>query len=100
MRARRSGFVGAIRPVELGYAVVAMGGGRTRLGQEIDPRVGFVVSVEPGDAVDDGELLGRVHAATEADAERGGEALSAAVELVDEPPRDLLPLVGDRITAP
>ncbi|MBT8402956.1 MAG: thymidine phosphorylase, partial [Gemmatimonadetes bacterium] len=51
VEADRSGVVVQVEPRALGDAVVAMGGGRVRLGEAIDPRVGFRVLVRPGDRV-------------------------------------------------
>jgi len=49
--AMASGFVGKISPVSLGYGVVELGGGRRRMGDMVDLRVGFVMGVKPGDWV-------------------------------------------------
>lgn len=97
VRAGGAGFVAAIDPVELGYAVVAMGGGRLRLGRGVDPRVGFVLAVGVGDRVESGGLLGTVHAAAPEGVERGCEALAGAVALGESPSSQALPLVGARI---
>lgn len=97
--AERAGHVQGVDPVELGYGVIGLGGGRTRIGQELDPRVGFVLDVVPGDAVEPGRRLGTVHAARPEDAERGKEILSAAVSVAEGRPADPLPLVGRRIDA-
>ncbi len=97
--AARGGAVRRIDPVALGYGVVLLGGGRRAIGASIDPRVGFVLDVEPGDEVREGDPLGEVHAADPADAGRGVEILADAVEIGDEAPDDLLPLIGERIAA-
>ncbi len=97
VRVEGSGFVAAIDPVELGYAVVGMGGGRLRLGQEVDPRVGFVLAVDVGARVESGDLLGTVHAAGPEGIQRGREALVGAVAVSQSPPSASLPLVGGRI---
>lgn len=99
VKAERGGYVHRIDPVELGYGVIGLGGGRTRIGQEIDPRVGFVLDVAPGDAVEPGTRLGTVHGARTEDTERGKEILSAAVSVAEGEPTDPLPLVGRRIGA-
>ncbi|MBT8336317.1 MAG: thymidine phosphorylase, partial [Gemmatimonadetes bacterium] len=72
VEADRSGVVVQVEPRALGDAVVAMGGGRVRLGEAIDPRVGFRVLVRPGDRVMAGDPLAEVHAA-----DAGGMALGA-----------------------
>ena len=99
VRAPRAGVVTSVAPRRLGQAVVAMGGGRTRLGQHIDLRVGFELAVAPGDTVAAGELLAQVHATDEAMAERGRQALLDAMDLQDTYELTLRPLVSHRVTA-
>jgi thymidine phosphorylase len=72
-----SGFVRAVDARALGLAVVALGGGRTRPGDGIDPRVGFDRLAPVGAAVP-GQPLGVVHAATEDQAEAAAFALRQA----------------------
>ncbi len=92
--AGQSGFVAGFEPVRLGNAVVELGGGRTRLGQSIDPLVGFELHAQAGDAVDAEQVLATVHAATPADAELGVRRVLEAVELVEEPPPAASVLLG------
>jgi thymidine phosphorylase len=101
VRAERGGRVVRVRPLELGHAVIALGGGRVRLGEAIDHRVGFVLGVAPGDDLAAGDLIGEVHAADEDGAAAGRAALARAVELgsgdgAEAPPR---PLISHRVTA-
>ena len=97
LRAERGGFVTRVAPTPLGYGVMEMGGGRKRLGEAIDPSVGFVLHVAPGARVDEGEVLGIVHAAAPGDAEHGLRALRSAIEISEEPPQPLRPLVSHRV---
>ena len=96
--ADREGFVGAIDPLALGHGVIELGGGRSRLGDEIDPSVGFVLEVGVGDRVGRSQPLGVVHARGEEGAIRAGAVLRRAVSVVDEPPGDGIPLVSHRVT--
>ena len=93
-----AGVVEAIVPSTLGWAVVALGGGRRRAGDTIDPAVGFVLEVAPGDRVAAGDPLVRVHAADEAGVEEGLAAAREAVR-VGEREASLRPLLGPRVTA-
>lgn len=83
-RADRAGHLRYVDVRELGYAVCALGGGRVRLGDEIDPAVGLVFPVPEAAAVSSGEVLIEVH-------HRGGRGLEQALEhlsgaaLVGEP---------------
>lgn len=58
----RSGFITEIETTEVGHAVAALGGGRVRIEDKIDPTVGFVAEKTIGDKIDQGELLGTVFA--------------------------------------
>ncbi len=90
------GIVAAIDPVALGYGVIALGGGRIRQDQAIDPRVGFVLRVDVGDRMARGDPLAVVHAATREGLVAGAGAVREAVRLADDAPAPL-PLVIERI---
>jgi len=90
-----SGTVRAVEPRPLGLAVIDLGGGREKLGDEIDASVGFEVLVRPGDEVRSGQTIGRVHLADEAATGHAGDVLRRAVRL--EGASDPLPLVVGRI---
>ncbi|MGU3667650.1 thymidine phosphorylase [Methylobacterium sp. A49B] len=74
----QDGTVAGIATRALGLAVIELGGGRTRPEDRIDPRVGFTDLAGHGSA--DG-LLGIVHAADAASAERGEAALRKAYRM-------------------
>jgi thymidine phosphorylase len=90
-----AGWVASVDTRRLGLAIVALGGGRRREGDRIDPRVGLTELAPPGALVGPDRPLGRVHAATEADAEAAARAVTAAYTL-GEPP-SLLPLIRERV---
>jgi thymidine phosphorylase len=77
-----AGRVGAPDVRALGLAVVALGGGRQRPDERIDPRVGLDRLLPPGTPVQAGQALARVHAATAADAEAAVRAVQAALPLL------------------
>jgi pyrimidine-nucleoside phosphorylase len=97
--ARGPGVVLEVAPRALGEGVIALGGGRTMMHQPIDTGVGFEVSVAPGDAVAEGDLLGVVHAKDDIGARVGAEILRGAVRLGEpgESARGARPLVSHRI---
>lgn len=97
VRAETRGCVLAIEPRALGHAVVAMGGGRTHLGQSIDASVGFLLRVAPGDRVGRGDVVAEIHAADTAGLECGEQALKEALR-VGEGEARLRPLVSHRVT--
>jgi thymidine phosphorylase len=70
VRAMENGVVRSVDVRALGLAVVALGGGRTRVQDPVDPAVGVTDAAGPGDAVGPGErALAVVHARTDATAE-------------------------------
>jgi pyrimidine-nucleoside phosphorylase len=96
--APRRGFVARVEPRAVGRGIIALGGGRTRIEDRVDPAVGFVITARPGDWTDAGEPLGTIFAADRAGIEAGRAALHAAILIADEadPP---LPLISHRVTA-
>ena len=94
--AARPGFVSAIDVRGLGWAVVALGGGRARPDDQVDPRVGLAGIAGRGAAVQAGEPLAWVHAADEGAAAAAVAAVQQAMRLDDAPPA-ALPLVAEVI---
>jgi pyrimidine-nucleoside phosphorylase len=95
--APRRGFVAAIEPRPIGLGVTALGGGRTKVSDDVDPTVGFVITAKPGDWVEQGEPLATVFARDAAGIEEGRACLARAVVIADgaEPP---LPLISHRVS--
>lgn len=91
-----AGFVAEIDTEALGHAVVHLGGGRLRGGDRINPTVGLSDLLPVGEPVDRHEPLARVHAATEAEAERAVAAVRAAFRLCDAAPEEP-PLIHERV---
>lgn len=97
VEAAEEGFVHEVDPLALGYGVVELGGGRRRIQEELDLRVGFIVEVAPGESVCPGAPLGEVHAADGAGLERGRAVLRGAVRLGKAEPPTFAPLVRERV---
>jgi thymidine phosphorylase len=84
----RRGIVTAIDTRALGLAVVALGGGRTRPQDAIDPSVGLTRLLGVGAELEPGAPLAVVHARDKARAEAAAERLRAAYTIGEEaPPR-------------
>jgi pyrimidine-nucleoside phosphorylase len=96
-RADRAGVVAAVEPRRLGRAIVALGGGRNAVEDAVDPSVGFVITVKPGDPVRAGEPIASVFARDAAGIALGMAALAEAVVIGEE--GRPTPLVSHRITA-
>jgi thymidine phosphorylase len=96
-RAPASGTVAAVNPRVLGRAIVELGGGRRALTDTIDPTVGFVITVKPGDKIKAGQPLASVFARDAAGITMGLEALRQAITTEGDP--SPLPLVSHRVTS-
>src|SRR5256885_2918990 len=93
----RRGFVARVEPRTVGRGTIALGGGRMKLDDRVDPSVGFVIPARPGDWVEQGEPLATIFARDRTGVETGRQALRQAVVISDEadPP---LPLVSHRVS--
>jgi pyrimidine-nucleoside phosphorylase len=96
-RAPRSGTVATVEPRRVGRAILELGGGRVRIEDQIDPAVGFVVTVKPGDEVRAGDPIASVFARDNGSIERGLAALDEAIVIGDE--GRLTPLITHRVTS-
>lgn len=94
--APRPGFVAAIDGEALGHAVVALGGGRAREVDRINPSVGLSDLAGIGEEIGAGQPLALVHAATEAAAQAAVAAVQAAYRMAAEAPVEP-PLIHERI---
>jgi pyrimidine-nucleoside phosphorylase len=95
--AARSGFVTSVAPRPIGEGIIALGGGRRRMEDPVDPAVGFVITAKPGQRVERGEPLATVHARDADGLDAGCRVLDAAIRIGEELPGDVLPLVGRRV---
>ena len=95
--APRDGVIAQVEPRAIGRGITALGGGRTKVDDRIDPSVGFVITARPGDVVKAGEPLATVFASDRLHVGLGMSVLREAVRIADdaEPP---LPLVSHRVT--
>jgi pyrimidine-nucleoside phosphorylase len=82
-----SGTVVRLGAIRVGNAALQLGAGRHTKDDVIDHAVGIVCRAKRGDAVEAGETLAEVHARDDESAARAAEAVLAAYELGDEPPR-------------
>jgi pyrimidine-nucleoside phosphorylase len=93
--ADRGGFLNAIHGAKVGYALIALGGGRVKTTDAVDASVGFEFPVRLGDEVKAGQPLVRMFAH-----HRGKEhatmLLHEAIMIGDEPTK-VGPLVLERI---
>ena len=95
--APRQGVVARVEPKAIGRGVTALGGGRTRIDDPVDPSVGFVITAKPGDVVQQAEPLATIFARDRAGIESGLAALRQAIIISDEAELPL-PLISHRVS--
>lgn len=61
VKATRAGFVRGIDAMTIGLTGVAMGAGRTRADQAVNPAVGIILRAKPGDRIAVGDTLAELH---------------------------------------
>ncbi len=91
--AAATGYVHAIECNQLGYAVIALGGGRRVASDAIDFAVGFELPKKIGDAVQRGEPLMIMHYNDTARATEAERMVRQAYTIAPEPARDRQPLI-------
>jgi pyrimidine-nucleoside phosphorylase len=77
----RDGTIAAIDALEVGLAAVAMGAGRTRADQPIDPRVGIELCAVVGEAIEEGQPLAILHLGRKEDAEEPAIRVRRAITI-------------------
>jgi thymidine phosphorylase len=93
----RSGFITRVDTTEIGHAIAAIGGGRVRIEDTIDPTVGFTSELKIGDQVDAGDAIGVVYCADRSNADEAVRRIQAAYHVGDEPPAQIEQLVKEII---
>jgi pyrimidine-nucleoside phosphorylase len=96
--AAHPGAVVALPARAVGEVAAALGAGRARSGDAVDPAVGVELTVEVGDRVDRGSGLARISARTDADADAAAVRLGDVILIGDADPvgrpATLLEVVG------
>jgi len=95
--APREGLIAGMNCLEIGLASVALGAGRLRMDDRIDPAVGIVFARKAGDRVRPGEAIAIVHANDRGKGEACVQRVAAAVTIADTFRR--LPLILERVTS-
>jgi pyrimidine-nucleoside phosphorylase len=81
----RSGYITSVDTTQIGHAIAAIGGGRVRIEDTVDPTVGFTSELKLGDQVSDGETLGIVYCADPTAAAEAARRIKAAYHIGDQP---------------
>jgi pyrimidine-nucleoside phosphorylase/thymidine phosphorylase len=98
VRVERGGFVQSIHAEEVGLAAMALGAGRARVEDAVDPAAGIALAAKVGDPVSAGEVLAILHHADGFAAEGVAARVRAAYVVGAERPA-AAPLVLGRIEA-
>jgi thymidine phosphorylase len=93
----RAGFVAKIDTEEIGNAIAEAGGGRVRVEDGIDPKVGFLADVKIGDELRAGDGIGVVFCDDAAVGERAAARICSAYELSEERPHEAPALLKEVI---
>ena len=81
----RSGHVAGFGALGVGRAALALGAGREKKGDRVDPGVGVEVLVKTGDGVEEGQPIARIYGSR--DTGRAEDLILASLEISDEPVR-------------
>jgi thymidine phosphorylase len=93
----RSGYITRVETTEIGHAIAAIGGGRVRIEDTIDPTVGFTSELKIGDKVKAGDAIGVVYCADAASGHDAAKRIQAAYRIGEEPPLEAQKLVKEII---
>ena len=93
----RSGFIISVKTDEIGHAIAEAGGGRVRIEDKIDVKVGFLGAVKIGDEMRAGDAIGTVFCDDINRGEQASRRIQAAYEIADGPPAELPLLIKEVI---
>jgi len=96
LRAHKPGHLRTLDALRIGQACIALGAGRARAEDTIDPRVGVWLQKKPGDAVRTGDPLAEIHSADAPSGRRALRELEAAFEIGGRPAESRLVLGRQR----
>ncbi|GAB4285605.1 MAG: pyrimidine-nucleoside phosphorylase [Coriobacteriia bacterium] len=83
--AERTGWIAGFDAEGVGRAAMALGAGRARKEDPIDPGAGIVLAVKTGDEVATGDVIATLYAQDDARLDEGAARLMASVRMADEP---------------
>ncbi len=93
----RSGFITRVDTTEIGHAIAAIGGGRVRIEDTVDPTVGFTSILKLGNRVREGDAIGVVFCADASAASDAARRIQAAYQIGDVAPTEEQKLVKEVI---
>jgi thymidine phosphorylase len=84
--APRAGYLTGLDAELVGHAAVALGAGRSRAEDRVDPAVGLTLHAKPGDPLALGQPIVEIHYRDEASRDRAQALVASAIAVGDEPP--------------
>jgi len=93
--AGRAGYVTALDAELVGRASVALGAGRDRVEDPVDPAVGILVAAKPGEKVNAGDTVLELHYRDRARLETAVALATRAIVIGDQPPAARRLVVGE-----
>jgi pyrimidine-nucleoside phosphorylase len=81
----RPGFIRNVDTSEIGHTIAAIGGGRVRIEDVIDPTVGYLAECKIGDEVKAGDTLGVIYCKDSSNSQEALARIQAAYEVTEEP---------------
>ena len=93
--ADRRGYVTQLDAELIGRASVALGAGRDRVEDPVDPAVGVMLRAKPGDQVGAGDAVLEVHYRDRGRLDAALQLVSGAITIGDEPPAERRLIVGE-----
>jgi pyrimidine-nucleoside phosphorylase len=95
VRASRAGYVSRLDAELVGRASVALGAGRDRVEDPVDPAVGIMVKAKPGDRVQTGDAVLELHYRDQARLDAALQLAGKAITIDDTPPAVRPMIVGE-----
>ena len=92
LTAQKSGYIGAVDTTKVGLAAGALGAGRTKKTDNIDPNVGFELKKRVGDKVEKGEFLALLYVNDEQKGKTAAQLLTESYTITDKKPKEI-PLI-------
>jgi pyrimidine-nucleoside phosphorylase len=93
--AERAGYVTRLDAELIGRASVALGAGRDRVDDAVDPAVGIIISAKPGMQVSAGDAVLELHYREQAKLDAALTLISRAISIGDAPPALRAIIVGE-----
>ena len=83
--AKAGGYVAAMKTSDIGYAAQALGAGRMKKSDAIDPAVGLVMKKRVGEPVEEGETWCELHVNPASDVAAARDLLDGALTVARQP---------------